>query len=250
MNNSPLVPTPTVDKNGRQTTVYRRVEADNKSANGIPAPRVSGVRVPVSEEIVNAISGILMYDEGDREEEELRRYLQKLSPVFRETLTGVLNDEDYNFVTSVAANIHDLNDEAFLNEFIRFVREAGINDLGRAGGMVRALHRYPLHLVGGHHDLTKAPDAVQESCSRLLRVTAALEELYEEDMTSIRYIDFYNGLSSAPILANDQMIDLVASDAYATEKILEIIATYRTHDVNAIFGIMNGVEPSLAEGSL
>ena len=246
MNYSHLVPTPTVDKNGRQTTVYRRVEAPAQST-GIPAPMVKGRNVPVSEDMVNAISSIFMFEEGSYEEDEMRHVLQNLSPSFRETLALVLEDDDFDFVTAIASNIHSESTEPFLNECIRFIRETCLTNMDRSASMVRALHHYLV--FGEYRDLTKAPEEVQESACRLLRVTAALEELYEEPMTSLRYVELSNG-TDAPMLADEKMIELVAYDADASERILDIIETHRVKDANVIFGIMDGVEASLAEGSL
>lgn len=249
MNNN-LVPSPIVDKNGRYTTVYRRMDEPASTAVGIPAPIVSGVSEREIEarvkRIMDEVSEIVsFFDEVAYEEAEstVRAYspelLVRIEDAFQELETS----------TIAALLIQDGEDEAMVSEFIEYVPDLnGIDNFFEAKRAVMSLRGDFYPGLPESADYGSAESHVKEQCHALMKVTSALKT---EEAGELRLVT----LSAEPnerawIIADQRLISLVLERPQDVDLIVKTIKEKHTGDFGVMHAVLHAESLPLADGSL
>lgn len=244
-----LVPDVITDRNGKVTTVYRKTAAKNVVKN-IPVVPVSvNTDDEVRSELHADICSTLFIDEpGDQE--MLSRIIGSYRSVFLQRISSAVKDEDYNFATAIAANVFGDASRTFLSECMVFLKQAGTDDMGEAGSLILSVHRLPQFRE--FNDFSKAPENVQRMVVDLMNLTRVMSELNYDFGSSRMPLDYvhqpHNGLAPYPVITDEALVNLALDGN--TERMMEVIREYGTADASVIKGILNGITPSLAEGSL
>jgi hypothetical protein len=140
--------------------------------------------------------------------------------------------------------------EEVVRECIAFAPRLGLDDMGEAFTLVRSLKNYKR--FSGHRDLSLAPEDVQEDCMSLMALTRLLAgQDKNESSAALEYWDQSSrGLSPMPVVIDHELIDFALESPDNLERVQKVITEYSTADPRIIKGILKGITPSLAAGSL
>ena len=245
-----LVPDVVVDKNGKVTTVYRKPRVPQaKGATPLFPPVAVVTREERKLMIRDSISDLIDLDD-ERDIDALHKTLGQYSGKFLEELETALRDEDVNFATALAANVFTEENEEILRECITFARSLGLNDMGEAFSLVRSMRLQ--NRFSGYRDVSKAPEDMQRDYVALMGLTRLLSE-HDKDASSpaMNYVEQSNsGLPPMPLIVDEGLVDLALESQQSMELMRNVIIDYNTADPNVIKGIMSGLTPTLAAGSL
>jgi hypothetical protein len=195
------------------------------------------------------IADLVCADEP-RDLDAIYKSLRYYSKEFLDELDVALDDEDLNFTTSLAGMIFGEERQEVARECIAFAPRLGLDDMGKAFTLVRSLKNYKR--FSGHRDLSLAPEDVQEDCVSLMGLTRLLAEHdVNESSAALEYWDQSSrGLAPMPIVTDNELIDFALDSPSNLELVQKVITEYSTADPNVIKGILSGLAPTLAAGSL
>ena len=244
-----LVPTPTVDRNGKATTVYRKLPPAQKGAP-LPGPApVAGRDKRWRKYAVNTLVDYLspsLYNVEHRE--DLKRSLRMYSDELLEMLVGDgtgLNHTDPDASPTPAVVMSDLNSGRPENEireglcfFPHIKEEAATAAVARQ--MVNSLHDY--HQLPKTDDLSAESEEVREQCIALLKVMCACW-----CSGSVKHFG-KDGMSFA--LADDSLVDFVMANPDKGGLIAGVIAERGVADVKMLAEMIGSESPSLSSGLL
>lgn len=245
-----LVPNVITDVNGKVTTVYRKPPlAFAKEFTPLFPPVVANMREGVLQGLKDRVADMIGLDEP-RDLDALYKSLRYYSKEFLDQLGVALDDEDTNFTTSLAGMVFGEEREEVVRECIAFAPRLELKDMGEAFTLVRSLKNYKR--FSGHRDLSLAPEDVQEDCMSLMGLTRLLAvHDVDESSVALEYWDQSSrGLAPMPVVIDHELIDFALESRDNLERVQNAITECSTADPNIIKGILNGITPSLAAGSL
>lgn len=244
-----LVPTPTVDRNGKVTTVYRKLSPAQKGAP-LPGPApVAGRDKHWRKYAVNTLVDYLspsLYNVEHRE--DLKQSLSAYSDELLEMLVGDgtgLNHTDPDASPTAAVVMSDLNSGRPENEireglcFYPHIKEAAAT-AAAARQMVDSLHDYPQLPTTG--DLSAEGEVVREQCIALLKVMCAC---WRSGSTGHFRVD---GMSFA--LVDDNLVGFVMEHPDKGDLIAGVITERGVADVKVLAEMIDSESPSLSGGTL
>ena len=245
MNSSPLVPTPIVDKNGRQTTVHRRSADQSASAKTMPAPAVSPSK-PSSDlspyqrrQLAEGIDSAARVASGSGRSKELVQFvlysypdelLLRIEEIQRDKPEGI-KLVNYLIMEGVGA------DE--VSEMIHFspLMEKGIK-LFVAQNILRSLHNYP-HLPSSK-DYSKESPEVLAKAESIVRVKDA--------MFSFIGVRMFMGMGST--IEDESLITLAVDNADKSVLIAASMKARQTTDVELLREVLRSDSMPVSDGVL
>lgn len=245
-----LVPDVISDVNGKVTTVYRKpLLSVAKEFTPLFPPVVANMREERLLGLKDKVAELIGLDEP-RDLEALSKSLRYCSTEFLEHVDTALDSDDANFTTSLAGFVFGEEREEVVRECIAFAPRLGLDDMGEAFTLVRSLKNYKR--FSGHRDLSLAPEDVQEDCVSLMGLTRLLAgQDVNESSAALEYWDQSSrGLAPMPVVIDHELIDFALESKESLKRIQNVIRDYSTAEPNIIKGILNGIAPTLAAGSL
>lgn len=243
-----LVPDVITDVNGRVTTVYRKPQSSLSKFIQVP-PVIATSKEDQLQALTGKVADLIGVDER-WELDGLYRTLKFYSKELLSELDAALDDEDANFTTSLAGLVFGDDHAETVRESILFAPRLGLDDMGEAFTLVRSLKKYKRFY--GHRDLSLAPEDVQDDCVSLMGLTRLLaQQDVNESSTALEYWDQSSrGLAPMPVVTDEELIDFALESPSNLERVQKVIMDYSTADPNVIKGILSGLAPTLAAGSL
>lgn len=252
--NPHLIPTVITDINGKTTTVHKKPASTRASSPGLPAPALSGVRKPSRVELTNQaleeLSRHSVPTTGTLSADMMRDSLNGCSDSFLERM-GSLIGGDNRIANGIAEQLIADEPEQDIVECAHFYNVLDIPLYRKAQSLIKSVTQYEAFSV--HDDLSKADDEVQAQCLAVMQATRIVEAecgLAADDPS--HPLEHLNTRSPWPwlLFKDESLVDLIRERPQDAEKIARVAAGHHTSDPNTVLGIMNGVTPSLAEGSL
>lgn len=243
-----LVPTPTVDKNGRFTTVFRKLFTPASPKQAIPAPEF---QTDYNKDLVRVAGQHLMLDIYDDNETrsmivaELKKYPDDLLKKLHAALT-----RDGMSERSTDRLRQKLRDEIESKPALEFLREA-VRFYPYLGGMSRGACR---RIVGGLHDYPQLPESldysieskdVQDKCESLVRVMGAT--------MSVGGVGGVTGFKRSPkgvVFSDDAFAELVMDFPERSLQIARAVNERQSFDPELIRRVIDGEASALGSGNL
>jgi hypothetical protein len=247
-----LIPTPVVDKNGRQTTVYRRAEETVSHATGIPAPMVAA---PVQDEVEKRINRIIdeigesvsLADQEDRE--AIRSTLETYSPEFLIEVEEAL--QHLETVTIASLLIAAGESEPLVNEALTFMPEMEVVGFHESFRLVQSLHRDYYPGLPKVENYGAADDHLQSQCLAILKVSLAMKRHSDDRDGDLRMADVgRRNIDRAAIMADQRMIALVLERPNDVDLITDTIKERRTGEFGVIHAVLSNEAIALSSGTL
>lgn len=238
---SNLVPTPIVNKNGVQTTVYRRVE-QKAASRMIPAPAPDADRF--LEENFTLISE-MTFLATKAEKTILRSNLRRYRRDFQQELHGMLTQEDEVMATAIAAHVLNNDRETFIRECASFLPELDVDDLEYGATLVSSLHEH--HQLPSASDYSGVDGRMRSQCLALMSTVAAVET-FSTGNPELDYRTRHGVLT--PTLTDDALAKAVIDDPEAAPEIIKVIREYRMGNYAAVRAVLHGANSSMALGAL
>lgn len=247
MNRAHLTPTTITDKNGKQTTVYKKQQSATARQKQLPSPALplnndlTKKRMAVAERIIG-LSGRL----NDR---TLHSYVftevQDYSASTVANIERALQNDD-QLARSVAEDLVNGEEGKFVSEALHFYWKTGSTDYQGIALDVRTLTHYPPFIV--HRELIDTDENTQKQCLAFLRFPHLIDTPPNYPSPFINYINYDD--RQMKYIKDQTLVNLIANRPDDIERIAEIILQHRTSDGATINGILEGTLPSLAEGQL
>lgn len=259
--NPNLVPTPVTDKNGVQTTRWKRPVAVSGTPNAIPAPigginslgkTFGGPDEPLVE--LRARARKVLFENLERRGKpvsdadarafdiNIRRYPKK-----RVMQIPLLLSVDNDLANGVADDIIAGTTNEWVWERIHFYRITDSDNYWKTASETYALSNYaPVNL---HYDMTEIDDYVTGQCLALMSVARILDAKADGKSPYLEYTSHPSGYPIT-IIKDKTLVYFIATQPEKATDIAETVAKYGTTDPATINGIINGIAPSLAKGSL
>jgi hypothetical protein len=247
-----LIPTPVVDKNGKQTTVYRRADEIASRTTGIPAPMAVApsqgemdARIDwIIDEIAESVS--IAYEE---ERNSIRSTLEAYSPEFLIRVEDAL--QHIETVTVASTLISSGESQSLVSEALTFMPQMEVRGFYESLRLVQSLQKdyYPgLRKV---EDYGVADEHLQSQCLALLKVSLAMKRHSEDRSGDLRIVDVgRENLDRVPIMADQRMIALVLEHPAKADLIVDTIKERRTGDFGVLHAVINQEAIALASGTL
>lgn len=236
-----LTPTPVVDKNGRQTTVYRKgaVSPVVKSL-----PKVSHVADTVVSDrdmlIESLVDGYSAYGLASS---SLPRELASYPDEVLDALWELYDADPEGRASSLGGMVrrrimYDHRDVSGVREALRFFPIVhGFYSYRVLSPIVDSLHRYSE--LPACEDFTQQPESVQRQCDALLTVHRELLDSYPMGINQ-----------GAHILKSSELIDLIMREPDKAERIGRIIGERKSDDVAMIREVLSAEVKSMSSGVL
>lgn len=241
-----------MDKNGKQTTVYRRAEAPGSHAAHIPAPVVvPRGRDEVAEQIDRIIDEI---DEsvaisGEGERGRIKSTLESYSPNFLSVVEESL--QHLETVTIASVLIQNGESQSLVSEALTFMPQVETERFYERLRVVQSLHSdyYPgLRKV---EDYGVADKHLQSQCLAIFKVTLAMKQHSEDRSGDLRMAGVGpEKVHRAAIMSDQRMIALVLEKPEKADLIVDTIRERRTGDFGVIHAVVNQEAIALSSGTL
>lgn len=249
---SNLIPTTVMDKNGKQTTVYRRAEEQNNRAAVIPAPmsvsKARGERAARIDGIIDEIAESVTIS-GDVERGYIRSTLEGYSPHFLIKVEDAL--QHIETVTIASTLIQSGESQSFVSEALTFMPQMEVVGFYESLRLVQSLHKdyYPgLRKV---EDYGAADKHLQSQCLAILKVSLAMKRHSEDRNGDLRMVDVgTEQIDRAAIMADQRMIALVLENPDKVDLIVNAIKERRTGEFGIIHAVLNNEALALSSGTL
>lgn len=257
--NTRLVPTPIVDKNGKPTVVHRKPPKASSGAV-IPGPITEPAgtsRRAVVERVSRIVESIMDSTDVNRgiERGMVRKMMDELhSTEFLLSMEKYLGSTGSESV-GVAEQISYGESERPILETLHFHSQLEGANYTRTAAQVESLRFYQIAPSGA--DLLGGDELVQEQLLAVLKVTDAIERTLTSRVPvgvdadhPLRHI--HTSFMGQPVheLRDYALVELVKERSAEADQMSAIISEYKTYDPQVIRGILDGVTPSLAIGSL
>jgi hypothetical protein len=249
---SNLTPTPVVDKNGRQTTVYKRAEGSVKYATVIPAPVVVD---PAQDEIDAKVNWIIdeidesvhLSDQEDRE--AVRSTLETYSPEFLIKVEEAL--QHLETVTIASLLIAAGESESLVSEALTFMPQMEVVRFHESLNLVKSLHRDYYPGLPKVKDYGVADDHVQSQCIAILKISLAMKRYSDDRDGDLRMVDVgTENIDRAAIMADQRMIALVLERPDEADLIVDTIRERGTGEFGVIHAVLSNEAIALSSGTL
>lgn len=239
-----LVPTPTVDKNGKQTTVYRSA-APSAQKKKVPAP------VPPSVNSLDEDTALVMKMLGLKGNDARRQVLSVLwqfPAPFRLTLQGFLRQKDRELATHIAGMIHSNEGQTTIRECDSLLRAIDVPDLELGTALVKSLrHCNELEWAG---DYSVTDDELRAKCIALMNVTAAVVEVAPDMWPALVLVPNTTGDMDSPIIRDKLLVRAVLEQPEEAPAITKVIRDSGLTSYRPIRAILDGVAAPLVDGVL
>ena len=236
-----LVPTPTVDRNGKATTVYRRDNTSMNAAKPIPAP------MPLSpdarEKLILRTSDELVAGNLIAKETKLavRRNIYSYSNEMLHTIRiAISNDMSENkgmngSAGKIRSKIAAGDSEESINEAIFFYPLLAHRGIAVTSHVVDALHKFPQ--LPASADYSREDHRTVTQCTALIRVIDKLSPLH-------------GALNSNWTIEDQRLTELVLANPERGEKIASFIEARESADPDLIEAMLTSEAPALNDGLL
>ena len=238
-----LVPVPTVDRNGRTTTVYRRGDQQTV-VRMLPTPGLA------PRDMLRENLSLIKEMVGLETDGECRLLLSNLSSYrteFQQELNMLLTQDDEVLASAMAAHVLNRDTETFIRECASFLPELDVDDLEYGAVLVSSLRLH--NDLPWAADYSKVDDRTRAQCLALMHTVAAVESISDYNSPEIRY-QLKDGQTSIPILNDSHLVTAVLDEPEDAELIISLIREYRTGFYAPIREILDGSNPSLSIGAL
>jgi hypothetical protein len=206
---SHLTPVPTVDKNGRVTTVYRKPSA---AVQGPAVPRVAAVTVKSSqrEELITAL--VDRWDPS-RYNEDKRHEIAEHLRGYSDELLEMLNSMDKSNKTARHSASRGVPENEVREElcFFPYLRGRAYHT---ARMLIRSLHDYPA--VFSSEDFSLEDEETKIGCRALLRVTDLMLDHGDDE-------NFMTDDLSSFALRDEELVALVVNSGDRSDQVVEFI---------------------------
>lgn len=251
--NPNLIPTVTVDKNGRTTTVHRKPNV-SVSNTALPAPAIgedtARDRILVNHVLALITSLVGRQDVNASKLVPLKTSLNYFKTSFLQRLELYLQC-DHATSLGVAQQVVNGEFAEIIDETIYYHQRIGGTDYWDSAALVRSLAHYdPLSI---YNDLSKIDEPIRKQCEALIKATSVIDSESgtapgaEEHPLEYAPADYDRQMR---IIKNQGLVKLIMDNPDDAKHIAHIVVKHNTTDQNSILGIMRGIIPALAEGSL
>lgn len=253
--NPNLVPTLTVDVNGRTTTVHKKPMTGALNA-AIPAPAVREPRPKGRDEIIEGVITALWRlsgPVGDYEAHQIRLVVSDHTTEFITRVVEISEGEDTDLALGVVQHISAGEVEPLINEVIHFHKLSGGTSYWDSSALVRTLGQYSA--LEMNEDLSKTDDLVQQQCLAIMKAASVIDTESrhdkKDDSHPLEYLPTHYG-RNMPIIKDESILELIMEQPESAEEIARIVAEHGDSETDAgfVIGIMQGINPALAEGGL
>jgi hypothetical protein len=245
-----LFPTPTVDKNGKQTTVYRKADRPLEPLRQFPAltlpehsDDISGV-ANKWEARQEMLRGISQYASEEMKCGNSQRDIKKHIMTFPDDLLERIEScqkEGSLWSRRVSARLVELSDFNEVSETAHFsplISDDILDNAARA--MIQSLHYYP--------QLPKSKDYSQESTELRLQAEALMRVI---DAAMDHGICGWNGVHGESLVIKvEGFAEMVIENKDRAEVIVDFIRERKRIDVDALREILSTDVPALSRGVL
>jgi hypothetical protein len=236
-----LVPVPTVDRNGRQTTVYKRGYQQGAVLT-LPNP-VMAYRDCLRDNL-NLIKDMVGL-ETDGECRLLLSNLQSYSREFQRELNGMLTQDDEVLATAIAAHVLNRDPETFIRECASLLPELDVDDLEYGASLVSSLREHPQ--LPWAADYSRADDRLRSQCLALMHTVAAVEA-FSTGHPELNYRTVLGAQTA--VLTDGSLAQAVIDHPEDAPEIIRVIRECRLGTYAAVSAVLDGTNPSIAEGVL
>lgn len=247
--NPTLIPTLTVDVNGRTTTVHKLPQGSTDRMMSVPAPSspANNKSRMMTDSRINDLAQHVTDLTG--EEHGVRYRISHYSDGFLDRIEELFESES-DLATPVAGQIVGHENERFISECVHFYPKLNTEDYGEASSYVRSLRLYPE--LRHASNLTKG-DQEQQS----LAIMEATRIIHENSPPSF----FANPSHPLEYRATDtdwdlkiikqaRLVNLIMRQPERAEDIGKVVARYGFTEPASILAVMGGTIPALADGAL
>jgi hypothetical protein len=236
-----LEPTPTVDKNGRLTTVYKKKSGRGKSILDVPMPKPAVSQVDRQRIVSDFVDHFESRGMSEGAYEIMRAALNSYS----DELLEKLDEARSNLAPGlglVGTSLSRGETEYEMSEQLYFFRELDDSMYYAARHLVDSLHYYPQ--LPASVDYSKENDEVRAQCSALIMVERVSVNLpYDLD-------EVFDISKGEYVLKDERLVELVLAHSDKAVLISDFIRSRRTLDVGMLTELVNSEAKVLGTGLL
>lgn len=248
-----LIPTPTVDKNGRQTTVYRKSGGKGR-AKSVPSPAVSAAAEARSTKLVQTALEIFRGTQVDAaSRRSIIDQLHNCSDELVERIhSSLLSVEDFDDRLQLSSKIRIKFDKRFyaedgfeerLDDALYFYPLLPHRSFSFADKVIRSLRAYPQlpatkHFKDASSDLMVRYVALARTIDAVLTVSAISGPFRR------------GGVGDVYVFDNDKLTELVLDYPEQSDRITSIIKDRGMYDPELLRLIIEGGASALGSGTL
>lgn len=236
-----LEPTPTVDKNGRLTTVYKKKSGGNHSILTVPRPKPPVVHVDRD----RIISDFMAHFEPRGMSDEAYGIMMGSLDDYSDELLGKLDEARLNLIPGfglVGTSVSRGESEDEVSEQLYFFRETSDMVYYSARHLVESVHYYPQ--LPASVDYSKESDGVREQCSALMMVSRASVNI------SYGVDEVFDRSKGEYVLRDQRLVEFVIAHSDKAVLLSDFIRTHRTLDVDLLAEFANSESKALGTGLL
>lgn len=207
-----LIPTRTVDKNGKATTVYVKPSTTGTASalGSVPVPPASPHRETERRELVQDLVNVL---KPSGYNDDLRnKIFDRLSAFPDELLDRIAASQGLPHFDWIGHSIGNSFPESEVSEHLEFFPSMGDTTYFIARNLIKSLHAYPGYLDS--NDLSKAGDEVIGQCQALLKVVSVLND---------SYLDVFDEDKDVFVLRDERFVEFVINHSDKAEMIVDFI---------------------------
>jgi hypothetical protein len=247
--NPTLIPTLTVDVNGRTTTVHKLPQGSTDRMMSIPAPGspVSNKSQMMRESRVNKLAQHVADLTGD--DDDISGQISRYSDGFLDRIEELFDSES-DLATPVAGQIVGRENERFISECIHFYPKMDHEDYGEASSYVRSLRLYPE--LRHASSLTRGEQEHQSLA--LMEATRIIHEktppsFFADPSHPLEYRSTDSDWD-LKIIKQARLVNFIVRNPDRAEAIGKVVARYGFTEPASILAVMGGTIPALADGAL
>lgn len=238
-----LVPTPTVDKNGKQTTVYKRAEPPAQKRK-VPAPASPSVN-SLDEDTALVMKMLGM--KGNDARRQVLSVLWQFPAPFRLTLQGLLRQKDRELATHIAGMIRSNEGQTTIRECNALLRAIDVPDLEMGTALVKSLRH--CNQLEWASDYSVVDDELRAKCIALMGTTAAVMEVNDE-YPAIVLASNMKGTKDSPIIRDEFLVQAVLERPEEAPAIIRVIKEHGLTSYPPIRAVLDGITVPLVDGVL
>lgn len=236
---SNLTPTPTVDKNGRQTTVYRKQVAVTANATGVPAPALADTSVARRTELIRRVMSNFRID---RDTDDALMKMTRAVATYPVDLLEKLCDPDTassDYYWMINAMVDDGGTAESVNEYLHFLPDVTEASLYVSQALVKSLHGYSQ--LPSSADYSRENEELRSQCSALLRFSNAARlaglEVFKDD--EFRFT-----------LKDHAMVELILENHDSVGTLVAAVRERKSADPVMLDSVLKTDSPALGKGVL
>jgi hypothetical protein len=236
-----LEPTPTVDKNGRLTTVYKKKSGGAKSVLTAPLPKPPVAQVDRQ----RIVSDFAAHFEPMGMSDEAYETMMSSLDGYSDELLGKLDEARTNLAPGfglVGTSVSRGESEDEVSEQLYFYRDHGDMVYYSARHLVESIHYY--QQLPASVDYSKESDEVRAQCSALMMVSRASVNI------SYGVDEVFDRTKGEYVLKDQRLVDLVIAHSDEAVLLSNFIRSHRTLDVDRLTEFLNSESKALGSGML